>query len=121
MKITESKLRQIIREELRTLRLYSELEGPARDLANELTQLVHPRVRNANIDGGMGRVDWELNSGPRGNGPFKVVLKHDKNGELTFPELGRGATREEALETAIKNYPGVKQRLTGRLTFTKKP
>jgi len=89
MKITESKLRQIIREELRTLRLYSELEGPARDLANQLTQKVHGP--GANIDGERSRVDWKLvQKGPG----FAVTLRSGAT-------LGTGETPEAALEDAL--------------------
>ena len=89
MKITESKLRQIIREELRTLRLYSELEGRARDLANQLTQKVHGP--GANIDGERSRVDWKLVQ--KGTG-FAVTLRSGAT-------LGTGETPEAALEDAL--------------------
>jgi len=94
MKITESKLRQIIREELKTLRLYTELEGRARDLANQLTQKVHGP--GANIDGERSRVDWKLvQKRPGQKGPeFTVTLRSGAT-------LGKGETPEAALDDAL--------------------
>lgn len=130
-KITESKLRQIIREELiretvyvngKEYNLYRSLDEDAQELAKKLTEMVHgPGYKPIGWTG----VDWKLEEKPYTNSGeyfthYEVSLKNVLGPDVKWVSLGKGANQREALEAAIKNYPGVRQRLTGRLTFTKK-
>lgn len=112
MKITESKLRQIIREELirETIRvngkehkLYRWLDEDAQDLAEKLTKRVHGPEHNLS---NRTRVDWKLEEMPYTNSGkhfthFKVSLMNVHGPDVEWTMIGKGKTQRKALEDAL--------------------